>query len=585
MSSLTWLEPRFFWMLPLVSIWVFFAAWQYRKNRIELKKYRSHKDDEKRLKPDAGISIILAVVCLIIAAARPAWNPHPSPIKDNGRDIIFLLDVSRSMLADDVRPNRLEIAKTAISQTFDGNCTDRYGLAAFAGVTSILSPLTCDQTFFTGLMEGVGPGSVIQGGTNIGEALMTVIKRMINEEDDARSVDIILITDGEDLGEYPEAALAEINRLGARFLVVGLGDSQFGARVPARTKSRLNGGWVMNNGREHWSKLNNQNLQAMAEGVEQGIYFPVGTAWLDLPGLLDQLKVLWPGELRAGEDVMDYTEGYPWLLAAAVLLLGFSLLKPGFRVKSLTIAALALLALTANASEVHGAEAKSIQALEAEAVARVASGAFLDAYSLYQMIAEQATTMSTAVAANYNAATATLCYARSVQKQRADFMLDPDFNQADLDAMDDPEFYFEQARRTLRDILLTTPDHQPSRRNLEWLSKREYDQLQQSPQQNQMQPDDLQQRPDQNQNDTQDDGKDQQEQGEKESQPAEQEGDKPEEQEAADSEGSKNSDSQTEGLTLPKPNTSAEDVLSNSQARQNAMEQEHRKQIPVERDW
>ena len=466
MKDLILLAPEWLWLLALIpALWAL-ALYKNDKSLKEVQQFRQAVISVPFKRETLSLSFV--VLLLALALARPGWNPQPRGIQEQGRDIIFLLDVSRSMLAEDARPNRLEVARTAIRNTINSASDDRFGLAVFAGETAIQSPITRDRIFLNTVLDTVSPGSVPTGGTDIGNAMQAVLDTMIHE--DSGAVDIVLITDGEDLGEEPEQAVVLLNELGARLLVIGLGDSQFGARVPARDDA----GWTMDGDREHWSRLDEVYLRNLAEQADQGIYFPVGTAWLDLSGIIDQLSVLWPGKNREQGAVVNYTEGYQYLLLLAFLALADHIIRI-WRIKP-GAAAICILLLSFNiqAVELQEKEQESISELEKKAVLLLEQKRFDEAAVTYREVAQQADTVEMAVAANYNLATSLILLANS------EFTVLPSsikFLEAMGDGTEDyidPEIYLDEAKDILRDILKADPDHAPSIRNLEWLAMEQY---------------------------------------------------------------------------------------------------------------
>ena len=572
MNQSTLLAPQWLWLLALIPAWCFLALYQQQKSLRDLKQFSQHLSLPKVSRRSATMLITIAL--LSVSLSRPAWNPQPKGLQDQGRDIIFLLDVSRSMLADDARPNRLEVARTAIRQVVNTSSNDRIGLAAFAGETAIQSPVTRDRVFLNTLMDTIGPGTVATGGTQIGDALMTVLETMLDggNSGNPEAVDIVLITDGEDLGEEPKEAIDLLNQLGTRLLIIGLGDTQFGARVPTRDGK----GWAMDNGREYWSRLDDARLRSLAQQANRGIYFPVGTAWLDLPGILDQLRVLWPADSREQGEVLEYTEGYPYLMALAMLLLALSLLQlPGRIKQSLALPCLLLLA----ASTSHAQTPVDLQELEQRANTLIEQKLYADAASIYQQMAELAEDQPTAVAASYNLATSLIHLANSSYDE---YLSAVDFLDAAMESDEyvDPEIYLSEARKVLRDILLTDPEHEPSKQNLEWLAMEQYR---------------LHQDTDTIQQQEQQQG-DQEEESEAEANSEDSDGEESLEQEADDTEDSDANESDSSefddmdglfgDLLEPTPSASAKQILDQARQLEGELQQlDQQRHTTVDRDW
>jgi hypothetical protein len=291
-----------------------------------------------------GLSMLAAFVALL----RPVWSPHAVAVKGQGRDLVFMLDVSRSMLAQDAHPNRLAMAKEVIRSALEVDRADRYGLMLFAGSSSIKAPLTQDRRFILEQLELAGPNMVHQGGTLLGDALLKTLAKII-PEDQAESCDIITISDGEDLGPLPERAVAELEARGLRWIVVGIGDEQRGARIPSRDGKSF----VRYGGKELWSRLDCDYLRGLTKQISKGVYYQAGLSRFDLGKVLLQLRRLWPAQDRSGEEVIEWTEGSPLCCWCALLfLLGALLSRLKWRPNSASLASLPLvMVLNAGAPE------------------------------------------------------------------------------------------------------------------------------------------------------------------------------------------------------------------------------------------
>ncbi|MEZ4366641.1 MAG: VWA domain-containing protein [Kofleriaceae bacterium] len=235
-------------------------------------------------------------------------------------DIVFVLDVSKSMLADDTAPNRLARAKAEIAQVAERLARHRVGLVVFAGRAVPVCPLTPDHSFFNMVLGGVDPGSVSTGGTRIGEAVSVAV-RSFPAGEGAKL--IVLITDGEDHESYPLEAAKAAAAVGAKIVAIGLGseegtplvvaDPQTGVRTP-----------ITYDGQAVISRLDADTLRQMASATE-GAYVPAGTSALDLDAIVDtHVQPM----VRAGADASVRTipaERYPWMVLGALVCLLASL--------------------------------------------------------------------------------------------------------------------------------------------------------------------------------------------------------------------------------------------------------------------
>lgn len=176
--------------------------------------------------------IVAALVFLVAAIIGPRWGELEQTVVKRGIDVMVLLDVSRSMLARDLVPNRLERAKLAIrDDLLPALGGDRIGLIAFAGSASLKCPLTNDYGFFRLALDDVDTTSVPRGGTLIGDAIREA-QRSFHDVGDTYKL-VILITDGEDQESYPvEAARALWEDARVPIVSIVLGDDREGARIP-----------------------------------------------------------------------------------------------------------------------------------------------------------------------------------------------------------------------------------------------------------------------------------------------------------------------------------------------------------------
>ena len=240
--------------------------------------------------------MMLAVACLIVASARPRFGVFFEDVSEKGVDLFVLLDVSRSMLAEDVAPNRLERAKSDILDLLQKLDGDRVGLIAFAGAPVELVPLTTDQGFFRMVLKDVDPDSAPRGGSLIGDAIRKAMESMEERRD--RDQVIVLITDGEDHDSFPSEAAKQAAERNIRIISVGLGDTGEGARIPRRNEDGSLA-FVRHEGQEVWSKMDERLLKELAL-TTSGAYVPAQTRAYDLGRIYDEhLSKLTRGEIQA----------------------------------------------------------------------------------------------------------------------------------------------------------------------------------------------------------------------------------------------------------------------------------------------
>jgi Ca-activated chloride channel family protein len=175
--------------------------------------------------------VVLALFLAIIAWAMPRAGRGTRVVKREGADVVIALDCSTSMLAEDVSPNRMEVAKHAVINLILRLPSDRFALVGFAGASFINCPLTLDQDALAMFVDFMTPGTISQQGTDIGAAITESLKAL--ESSSGRGKAIVLITDGEDHGGGIDAALDRAEAEGVRIYGVGIGTSG-GEPIPIR---------------------------------------------------------------------------------------------------------------------------------------------------------------------------------------------------------------------------------------------------------------------------------------------------------------------------------------------------------------
>ena len=172
----------------------------------------------------------LALGCMVLALARPQWGARWEEVKRRGLDILVLLDTSRSMLAQDLKPTRLQQAKWGVRDLVQQLRGDRIGLVNFAGVSYLQCPLTIDYAAFLMTLEDAQVGSVPRGGTAIAEALRTAQETFRKQSEGERV--LLLISDGEDHEGRPLDLLDDLRKENIQIFAVGMGTPD-GELLPA----------------------------------------------------------------------------------------------------------------------------------------------------------------------------------------------------------------------------------------------------------------------------------------------------------------------------------------------------------------
>jgi Ca-activated chloride channel family protein len=321
-----------FWLIPVLALLLRYA---YKKKRQAAAKFLEISMQERLMpRPDGIRNLSRSVVLLtalslsFIAAARPMFGVYFEEVSRKGADIFVLLDVSRSMLAEDTAPNRLKRAKSDIKDLLEHVVGDRVGLIVFAGKPIVKVPLTTDHNFYNEILDAVDTNSAPRGGTAIGDAIRKALDAMPPESD--RDQAVVLITDGDDQESMPLEAAKDAAARKVRILTVGLGDTAEGGRIPIRdADGHLT--YLKYEGREVWSKVDEQTLREIAQQTG-GAYIPAGTNVYDL----GQIYLKYLGQLQGGEFQVEqrkkFRQQYQVFLAVAVLLLFVYLAVPEYRI-------------------------------------------------------------------------------------------------------------------------------------------------------------------------------------------------------------------------------------------------------------
>jgi len=264
--------------------------------------------------------LILAFVSIVIALTEPKWNPQAQRIKRQGRDICILLDTSRSMLAEDIKPNRLDRSKIAIRDLLETLRGDRIAIVTFAGNSTVKCPLTQDYAFVRMALADISTESSSRGGTMIGDAIRKATEELFDKQS-REYKDIILITDGEDHDSFPVQAAEKAAADGIRIIAIGLGSEKQGSRIPI-TGPNGEKTFLKYQGQEIWSKVNSDMLREVVYATEGGKYLSVepGTT-LDLGQIYESLIASAEKRQLESTTMLKYDEKFQIFVALALTLI------------------------------------------------------------------------------------------------------------------------------------------------------------------------------------------------------------------------------------------------------------------------
>ena len=317
-------EKIWFWALAVIPVLILlYLILLYWKKRTQ--KRFSNVKALKRLSPNQSLfkSVLklciwcLAIACIAIALVNPKIGTKLETVKREGVDVVFAVDVSKSMLAEDVAPNRLEKAKQLVTQIINNLASDRIGIIAYAGKAFPQLPITTDYAAAKMFLQNMNTDMLSSQGTAINAAI-NLAKTYYDDEEQTNRV-LIIISDGEDHSEQAAQVAEEAKEEGIRILTIGVGDVK-GAPIPIKD-SRGN---VLNykkdqNGETVITKLDEQTLKAIAEQAN-GVYINGRIT----SNVVDQIKEILNNMEKTefeAKEFADFKSQFQWFLGFAILLL------------------------------------------------------------------------------------------------------------------------------------------------------------------------------------------------------------------------------------------------------------------------
>lgn len=323
-------HPAFLWMLLGVPVLLGLIALAWRARGKARAAWAGTLFDRMTPDLDRGREqvrvalFLLGYACVVVALARPQWGGETVMMKRKGIDVLVALDTSNSMMAEDMRPNRLASAKRAVADLVARMGGDRIGLIAVAGEAYVVCPLTLDHGTVLLLLDSMNPNSVSIQGTNLEDAIRRARAAFVREEHKHKA--LVLVTDGESTTGDALREAEQAAEEGVLIYTIGIG-SPDGQPIPERDENgnvtgykRDRAGNVVN------SRLDEDVLRKVAAATK-GRYFRASQQGVELTVVLNELQALEKKDLE-GQLATNYEERYQWPLALGALLLGLEMLVP-----------------------------------------------------------------------------------------------------------------------------------------------------------------------------------------------------------------------------------------------------------------
>lgn len=384
-------HPRMFYtMLALLPLLAWFLWWTWRKREAAVRQFVQNRTllewsigGTQGWQKARRVLLLLSVALLLLTMAQPQWGFTWEEATQRGRDIIVAIDTSKSMLAQDVQPNRLERAKLAALDLLKLARYDRLGVVAFAGTAFLQCPLTLDEEAYRQSVQILEPGIIPQGGTALSEAIETAANAFSEEESENHKV-LILFTDGEDHEEHVLDVVKKVAANGMKIFTVGVGTAS-GELLKVRDENGSSVFLKDQSGNVVKSRLNEPLLQQIAMAAN-GFYIPLrGANAMEI--LYEKGLAPLPTTEKSSKLMKRLKEQYYWPLAFAIVLLVGELFTPERRKKAqppvggLPKSAVALLAVLLTTPALHASPAKALKQYQ--------SGKYKSAYEEYKRLAEK----------------------------------------------------------------------------------------------------------------------------------------------------------------------------------------------------
>ncbi|HLV70304.1 MAG TPA: VWA domain-containing protein [Xanthomarina sp.] len=316
-------EKIWFWVLAVIPVIIlFFLVLQIWKRHAQ-KKF-ANKKLLKRLSPNQSlfksilklVVICLAIASLAIALVNPKIGTKLETVKREGVDVVFAVDVSKSMLAEDIAPNRLEKAKQLVTQIINNLASDRVGIIAYAGKAFPQLPITTDYASAKMFLQNMNTDMLSSQGTAINEAI-ELAKTYYDDEEQTNRV-LIIISDGEDHSEDAATVAEEASEEGIRIFTIGVGDTK-GGPIPIKRNGIVLNYKKDSNGETVITRLDEETLKTIANEAN-GSYLNGKNTNEVVENIRDILNKMDKKEFEA-KQFADFKDQFQWFLVFAIAFL------------------------------------------------------------------------------------------------------------------------------------------------------------------------------------------------------------------------------------------------------------------------
>jgi Ca-activated chloride channel family protein len=307
-------------LLPLMALlFLYVQYWKRKKQREfgDLVLVAQLSPEKSVFKQGLKFSVLLlALAALIMGLVNPKMGTKMETIKREGIDIVFAVDVSKSMLAEDVAPSRLEKSKQLVSQIINQLGNDRIGIVAYAGSAFPVLPITTDYGVAKMFLQSMNTNMVSSQGTSLDEAIN--LSGTFFDKSNKTSKLVILISDGEDHSEGAEDAAAEATKMGMKIITIGVGTPK-GGPIPLKQNGVVQSFKRDQNNEVVITKLNAESLESIAKATK-GMYINGNQTKEVLEKIKKALDTIQKTEFEATQ-MANFQSQFQWFIGLAILLL------------------------------------------------------------------------------------------------------------------------------------------------------------------------------------------------------------------------------------------------------------------------
>ncbi|AMA48172.1 vWA domain-containing protein [Flavobacterium covae] len=309
-----------FFLLPfLVGLFLWNQFWKRKKQQEfgDLELLKKLSPEKSTFKPILKFGLLFfALIMLILGLVNPKIGTKVEKVKREGIDIVFAIDISKSMLCEDIAPSRLEKSKQLVSQIINGLGNDRIGIIAYSGSAFPVLPITTDYNAAKMFLQGMNPGMISSQGSNLDEAIRLTEKYFEGSGNTSKL--LVMVTDGEDHSEKAQEAATQARKRGIKIITIGVGTPK-GGPIPIRNGHSIEYHKNKETGETVTTKLRAEALEAIAKAANGGYINGTNTKQV-VDFMRKSLNNIQKTQFEATE-MANFQSQFQWFLGAGFFLL------------------------------------------------------------------------------------------------------------------------------------------------------------------------------------------------------------------------------------------------------------------------